>query len=103
MYEKPHRRCCYGTSARAYYFYNQAWKYVDIANGDNPPESPLARIVSSSRSAQLIVDFTGIDGLEAQRFSFGMKNRPLGKYQNAKIYLTFRRNCGMIKISRWQT
>ncbi len=47
--------------------------------------------------------FTGIEGLKAERFSFGMKNRPLGKDQNAKIYLTFRPNCGILRISRWQT
>ena len=46
--------------------------------------------------------FTGLHGMKAQCFSFGMKFRPLGKDQTPKIDLTFSPNCGMIRVSRWR-
>ena len=46
--------------------------------------------------------FTGLHGMKAQCFSFGMKFRPLGKDQTPKIDLTFSPNCGIIRVSRWR-
>ena len=40
--------------------------------------------------------------MESQSFRFGRKNRPLGKDQNAKIYLTFGPKCSIIRVSGWQ-
>ena len=51
----------------------------------------------------LNAQFTGIDGLKAQRFSFGMKIRPFGKDPTSKIDLKFSLKCGIISVSRWQT
>ena len=45
---------------------------------------------------------TGLHGMKAQCFSFGMKFRPLGKDQTPKIDLTFSPNCGIIRVSRWR-